>query len=376
MTGVIDRMRWPARFWLGLFLLTLLTACRQAEPPLQIGFVAGLTGRVAGLGIAGHDGALLAIEEYNRAGGLKGRQVELVVRDDQQDEKVGAAVIQELLATDVVAIIGPMTSSMATVMLSAANLRQVVLLSPTVTANRFNDQDDHFLRVTMPLKINAEKLADYALLHQQRNIAVCIDMANAAYTEDWLATFAQKLELGGGRVLHVERLRPGVAEGFLPLAERMLKAAPDAILLLCGAMDTAMVAQQLRKLGSQLPLFSSEWAFTNDLIGFGGKAVEGMQAFVSYNPTSQVPRHLAFVANFDKRFGYRPSFAGVLGYEAASYLLEALERNPQRAGLKAQLLRLGHFSGLQGEVRVNRFGDAQRETSLAVIKAGQFSTSR
>jgi len=187
-----------------------------------------------------------------------------------------------------------MTSSMAMVMLSAANQRQVVLLSPTVTANRFNDLDDHFLRVTMPLKIKAEKLADYALLHQQKNIAVCIDMANAAYTEDWLATFAQKLELAvAGCCMSNDSDR--CRRGFLPLAERMLKAAPDAILLLCGAMDTAMVAQQLRKLGSQLPLFSSEWAFTSDLIGLeegGGR----MQAFVSYNPTSQAPRHLAFVA--------------------------------------------------------------------------------
>jgi branched-chain amino acid transport system substrate-binding protein len=376
LTGVIVRMRWPARFCLGVLLIALLATCRKAEPPLRIGFVGCLTGRVAGLGVAGHDGVLLAVEEYNRAGGLKGRRVELVVRDDQLDEKVAAAVMQELLATEVVAIIGPMTSTMAAVMQPAANRAQVVLLSPTVTANRFTDQDDHFLRVTMPLKVNAGKLADYALRHQRKRIAVCIDTDNAVYTEDWLASFAQKLELGGGRVVHVERLSRDATEGFLPLVKRMLEAGPDAVLLLCGAMDTAMAAQQVRKLGSQLPLFTSEWAFTSDLIGFGGKAVEGMRAFVSYDPASQTPRHLAFLANFEKRFGYRPSFAAVLGYDAAAYLLAALERNPQREGLKAKLLELGHFPGLQGEIRVNRFGDAERQTFLAVIREGQFTADR
>jgi len=365
--------RW---FCLGLCALALLTTCHRAEAPLQIGFVGGLTGRVAGLGVAGRDGVLLAMEECNRAGGLHGRQVELVVRDDQQDQQVAAAVIEELLASQVVAIIGPMTSAMAVVMQPAANQAQVVMVSPSVTANRFSDLDDYFLRVTTPLLVNAEKLADYAIAHQRTRVAVCLDSANAAYSEDWLASFAGRLTANGGRVVHVERIRSGADEGFLPLAERLLKSAPDAVLLLCGAIDTALVAQQVRKLGSQVPLFASEWAFTSDLISFGGRAVEGMLAFVTYDPASQAPRHLAFLTNFENRFGYRPSFAAVLAYEAAVFVLTGLEHNPQRAGLKTKLLEEGRFAGLQGEIQVNRFGDGERETFLAVIRQGQFTTGR
>jgi branched-chain amino acid transport system substrate-binding protein len=356
-------------------LLAVLVACRKAEPPLKVGFVGGLTGRAAGLGVAGHDGALLAVEECNRAGGVQGRRVELVARDDQQDEKIAVAVIQELLATDVVAIIGPMTSSMASVMQPVVNQAQAVMISPTVTANRFNNQDDHFLRVTTPLQVNAGKLADHALRLRLPRIAVVVDTSNAAYTEDWLASFAKRLTAGGGRIVNVERFRSDAAEGFLKLADRLLESNPDAVLLLCGAMDTALIAQQVRKLGSRVPLFASEWAFTSEVISFGGKAVEEMIAFVTYDPASQTPRHLAFVANFEKRFGYRPSFAAVLGYEAASYLLAGLERYPQREGLKTRILEGGSFRGLQGEVRINRFGDAERETFLAVIRKGRFTTS-
>jgi branched-chain amino acid transport system substrate-binding protein len=139
-------------------------------------------------------------------------------------------------------------------------------------------------------------------------------------------------------------------------------------------MDTAMLAQQVRKLGSTLPLFTSEWAYTSDVINFGGKAVEGMQSYVTYNPASQSKAHQAFLVNFEKRFGYKSSFAAVLAYEAANYLFAGLERNPRREGFKEALAGLGSFPGLQGAVSMNRAGDPERDTFLAVIRNSQFTT--
>ncbi len=356
-------------------MLALATAgCGRESSPLRIGYVGGLTGRVAGLGVAGRDGVLLAVEEVNRAGGIAGRQLEVLVRDDRQDAETAKKLAEELAAGDAVAIIGPMTSSVAAAMHPVINARQILMISPTVTSNRFNDQDDYFFRVTMPLRVNAGKLAEHALRHGLKNFAVSVDTANAAYTEDWLESFRRPFEAGGGRIVHVERFTSGREGGLFPLAERMLAAKPDALLLLSGAMDTALIAQQVRKLGSGVALFSSEWANTSDVINFGGKAVEEMSSFVTYNPASRASRHRAFMENFERRFGYQPSFAAVLAYEAATGLFAAMERNPQRAGLKEALLGVGSFAGLQGDVRLNRFGDPERETFLAVIRDGRFAT--
>jgi branched-chain amino acid transport system substrate-binding protein len=154
----------------------------------------------------------------------------------------------------------------------------------------------------------------------------------------------------------------------------MLKAKPDALLLVSAAMDTAMIAQQVRKLGSSVPLFTAEWAFTSDVINFGGTAVEGLQSFVTYNPASQAKPHLQFLADFEKRFGYKPSFAAVLAYEASNYLFDGLVHNPRREGLKQALGSIGSFQGLQGQVSINRFGDPERGTFLALIHNGQFVT--
>lgn len=366
--------RWlPAAVALSLAALLALPACRKAEPPIKIGFIGGLTGRVSGLGVAGRDGVLLAVEEINRAGGIKGRQVEVIAKDDQQDEMVAKRVMRDLVEAGVVAVIGPMTSTVATAVQPIANLEHIVLLSPTVTSNRFNDQDDWFFRMIMPLRTNAGKLAGFMARQGIKRIAVSVDTGNAAFTEDWLESFRKPFEAGGGQVIHIERFRSGANGGFLPLAERLLDARPEAILLLSGAMDTALIAQQVRKLGGLMPLFASEWAFTSDVIGFGGKAVEEMRAFTTYNPGSRAARQLAFQDNFEKRFGYKPSFAAILAYEAAGSLFAALERNPQREGLKEALLQASPFDVLQGKVQINRFGDPERETFLAVIRNGQFT---
>src|SRR5512139_4244843 len=80
-----------------LLVLVLLSGCGPREP-LRIGFIGGLSGRVADLGEAGRNGVQIAIEEINRAGGVKGRQIELLVRDDAQTPEKAIAAVNELIA--------------------------------------------------------------------------------------------------------------------------------------------------------------------------------------------------------------------------------------------------------------------------------------
>ena len=75
-----------------IILVSSITCCSPKEP-VKIGFLGGVSGRVADLGIAGRNGALLAVEMRNKAGGLNGRTVELLVEDDQQDAEQAKAAV-------------------------------------------------------------------------------------------------------------------------------------------------------------------------------------------------------------------------------------------------------------------------------------------
>ncbi len=358
-----------------LFILCFclsLTSCSD-EPPLKIGFVGGLTGRIADLGVAGRDGVILAVEERNRSGGIAGRKLELAIRDDRQDPASAKQAIRELTKEDVVAIIGPMTSSMAVVIQPLINSNQIVTVSPTAKTDQLSGQDDFFLRVTTPLSRNAEQIAIYAVKEMNlKRFAVVYDASNRAFTETWLHFFEKTFLEYGGQIAVAEEFISQPNIYFLPIAERLLATEPDGILLLSNAIDTALLAQQIRKLESNVSLFSSEWASTTDLLSFGGRAVNGMTSFHSFNANSQAARYLVFKKRFTKRFGSAPSFATTLAYDAASFLLAGLEKNPSRIGLKETLLKLGSFPGLQSEMKVNQYGDVERKLFLTVIEDGQF----
>jgi branched-chain amino acid transport system substrate-binding protein len=343
------------------------------EPPVKIGFIGGLTGRVADLGVAGRDGVIYAVEEKNNSGGLAGRKIELIVRDDQQNPDVARKMVAELIGEGVTAIIGPMTSSMGVVVKPVADSGRTTMISPTVKTDQLSGQDDYFFKVTTPLTRNAARVAIYSTrkLGLQK-FAVVYDLSNRAFTETWLDYFKAALAENNGEVVFAEGFESQPDVHFLPIAERIVEIAPDGVLLLSNAIDTAMMAQQLRKLGSQLPLFSSEWAFTTDLISFGGRAVHGMTSFHSFNANDKSARYADFKDSFLERFGYTPSFATALSFDAATFLFKGLERSPERAGLKDALLKLGTFPGLQSKITVDKYGDVERDLFLTVVDNGEF----
>ena len=142
------------------FLSVVLGACK-AEEPIRIGFLAGTSGRVADSGISGRDAALLAVEQYNQSGGIAGRRVQLIIKDDRQQPDIVRQRVRELIAEGVVAIIGPMTSDMAVAATPIADEAKVVLMSPTATTEALSGKDDYFLRVASTSGTYAQRSASY-----------------------------------------------------------------------------------------------------------------------------------------------------------------------------------------------------------------------
>ena len=118
----------------------LLTSCGPTEP-VRLGFLGGISGRFADLGATGRNGALLAVEQRNQRGGIRGRQVELVARDDEQNNEKGLQGLRELVEQNVIGVVGPMTSSIAVAINREAEMARVVLMSPTSVTNALTGKD-------------------------------------------------------------------------------------------------------------------------------------------------------------------------------------------------------------------------------------------
>ena len=360
------------RLVLLLAVACALCACTVREP-LRIGFLGGISGRVADLGISGRNGAMLAIDMRNATGGIHGRAIELVVEDDKQNPDIAKQSVARLIERKVEAIIGPMTSIIAMACLPQINDAKMTMVSPTVSTTQLSGIDDYFFRVISPTTAYAKKSADYHYTRLgKKRVAIAYDAENRAYTESWLADYRSTLLKHGGQIISTLPFLSSNDFDFSQLARQLLLKNPDAILMIANSVDTAMLAQQIRQLDSTVFIATSEWAATERLIELGGKTIEGLAIEQLLDRDSQHPAFLAFRSAYMARYAVEPSFGALAGFDAANVVLDALASRKKEQTLKQAILTQRVFTGAQSEIRFDDMGDAQRETFMFVVRNGSF----
>ena len=367
-------------YGLAVFILSILISaaigCEKKENPIKVGFVGCLTGRLSDLGTAGRNGVILAVEEINSRGGINGRPVELITKDDKQNPEEALRVDRELIDEGAVAIIGHMTSAMSMAVLPFINKEEILMISPTTSTNKLTGIDDYFIRMMPPNKSETDHLARHGFkVMGLKKMAAIYDLSNRAYGEGFLNNFRDGFQDLGGKIIHVETFTSGKDMDFVKSADSMLKSDPDGVLIVTGCLDAAMICQRIRKAGSKVPILSCGWAMTADLIHDGGPTVEGVIFSQLFNRESRQKTYLEFRKRFEERFGEAPNFAAAHGYEAALALFKALSKNADPKELKATILQQDTFEGVQEDFKVDKYGDPQRKRFLVTVKNGQFQTA-
>ncbi len=351
-----------------------ILAC-GSDKPIRIGFIAGLSGRGADLGVAGRNGVMLAIEQKNADGGIDGRPLELIAEDDQQNSDIAKMRVKELIDQGVDVIIGPMTSSMAMAIVPIVNDRGVDIISPTVTTTDLVDKDDHFMRVISTTKDYATINAVYQYQQlNRRKVAAIYDINNRAYTESWLNNFKTAFKGLGGKFVKTTGFKSSNDMVFYDIAEDLLQSNPDLILIITNAVDAALICQQIRKLNHNIAIAMSEWASTERFIELAGSAAEGVHVAQFLDRNDESKQYQLFRDSYLERFGQEPGFAGIAGYDAGLVVIDAFSRKEKKASIKQTIIKQQEFQGVQQTITINQFGDADRKTFITVIKNGKYIT--
>ena len=349
-----------------------LIACDDPQP-IKIGFASTFAGRASDLSKEGRDGVLLAIEEANKSGGIDGREIHLLVRDDENDPETALRVDKELIDEGVVAIVGHMTSAMSVVAAPLMTREKVVMVSPTTSTNELTGIDDYFLRVYSPSQDDAAELAEFARLKLGLSrVSIVADYSNQAHTKSWALAFGDGFEARGGKIL-MQRVFSSADDARLQdVAADLMARDADGIMLLAGALDSALLCQYLRKKGFTGDILVSQWSITRDIFRHGGEAVNGIYFIDAFDNDNRRDRYLEFKRAFESRFKYSPGFAGAYGFEAAQVVLEGIRRGGGSSDLRETILSIGAFEGLQTKFAMDKFGDVKRQHIMKTIKNGQF----
>ena len=347
---------------------------RMKKEPILIGFAAQLTGKQAELGVQERNGALLAVETMNASGGIDGRKIEMIIRDDFGIPEKAKDANRKLIESGVIAIIGHATSEQTMAGLGVTNPAKVVMIGPSVSTPELSGLDDYFFRVYPSFKESAQAFAQY--IYRRRGItrlAVIYDSDNTTYAKTYSTTFAEKFRDMGGNITGEVSFSSKVQPNFTPLLSRLCEDNGEGLLIIASDIDTALIAQRTRIMDWEIPLFTSSWSPTENLINIGGQAVEGIEFEQAYSRASQSPTFLDFQFRYQKRFGHDPSFGAGLAYDAAMVLAAAMEKTGGKPeGLRQALMEIRDFQGVIDTFSFDQYGDVQRPFYLCTVRNGKF----
>jgi branched-chain amino acid transport system substrate-binding protein len=361
-----------------LFFLFALGLCScEQKGPIKIGFSATLTGGGGEFGTRCRNAAQFAVDEINQNGGIKGRQILLISKDDQNNPETARKVDQELIDEGVVVIIGHPTSSMSLASAPLINEKKMLMISPIASAPELTGLDDYFLRAIPDNMAISREHALYTYNNlKAKNVACVIDLSNAGFTMTYFDNYKKTLEQMDGATVHAVKYTTGKNVDYAALVDKLLSYNPDCVFIITNAIDAAMICQNLAKRDYDKPITSQGWALAEEFITNSGKSSEGVYFPVFIDLNYKGKEYLSFKEKFTKYYKGQRQWGEIITYETVMVLKDALMKaetfTPDE--LKKQILRQKIFHGLQKDFSIDQYGDGKRDIFWLKVADSQFKS--
>lgn len=361
-----------------LVFALLVGACRGSDAPILIG-VAGPFGqaRAESMRLA----AQLAVDEINRDGGIDGRPLELVFRDDSASAEGAVRVAEELYAIPgLVAVIGHLTSgaTLAAAPVYAGGDRPVVQISPSASSPLLSDAGPWTFRICPTDLLHGVQLADWAFERLGTRRAAIL-YRNDAYGRGIREVFSESFLTRGGDLLGDDPYLDDL-ESFEPYLARLRVRGGVGALMIAGTREGA---ERI------LPLIDSVGLTTAVLAGDGVAGIEqgtpraeGMYISTAYLPDRPGPRNRAFVQAYEAAYGGRlPDHRGAGAYDIVHLLARTLRATgPDRRRVRDYLAGVGSatepFEGVTGRIAFDPRGDVpDKDVVIGVVRGGRLVTA-
>lgn len=357
-----------------LFVFSYFSYIRffKEDQVIKIGFVGSLTGKASELGVATRKGTFIAVNKINESGGIKGKKIELVIKDDKTSRENAKEAIREFNDEDINIVIGFSISGMYEAVLYA-DKKDMFMISPTMTTIKLSQRDDNFTRV---LPENSKQSDYFAKLIEDKNskkIGVIYDDDNREYATPIVQRFKNNLKNLNINISYERRFTKFDMNAEL-FAKDIKRLGLDSIYMVCNSTDAAKIIQQIEKLEYNLDKYAASWAFNEELISYGGKTVEGVYGASEYNYLNKNKKYLDFINEYKNYYNEDATFGAVFGYESMMILKQAIENadSTMSKDIKNSMLNIKEFDGVQSDIIYDEYLDASRETFIYRIENSEF----
>ena len=314
-----------------------------AADPIKIGVDGPFTGGSSSMGVSMRDGVRLAVEEINQSGGVLGRKLQVVERDDEGKNERGVQIAQELINKEkVTAVVGYINTGVALASQRFFQDAKIPVMNNVATGSvittQFKDQPDNYIfRNSANDSIQAPMIVEEAITRRGfKKVAILADSTNYGQLG------REDLE----KALAAKGIKPVAVEKFnikdVDMTAQLLKAkeaGADAILTYGIGPELAQIANGMTKLGWKVPMVGS-WTLSManyiDNAGPGGEGARMPQTFIQQADT---PKRKAFIDSYLKTFKPKNNrmdspVSAAQGYDSIFLLAAAIKQANSTEGPK------------------------------------------
>lgn len=343
---------------------------------IRIGVFEPLTGANAAGGALEVEGAKLANELYPE---VLGKRVELVIADNKSDVVDAASAAARLVERDkVVAIIGSWGSGLSMAAGDIVRDAKVPAVAPSATNPLVTQGNDYYFRVCFIDPFQGTVMANYAANNLGAKKAAIIQEVSNDYAIGLAKFFTDSFkELTGDEnsIVEVANYNTGDQDFSSQLLNISAKK-PDVIFAPGNFTESAMVIQQARQLGIQIPIIGGDTWETPEFLEIGGESVEGaiFSTFFT-SETAITDESQKFLDAYRSKYNREPAAVTALGYDAYILILDAITRanSTDPVAIRNEIAKTKGFEGSAGVITLDANGDAVKSAVIKIVKDGKFT---
>ncbi len=353
-------------------LMSLGLGNAHAGEPVKIGVYYPMTGPSAVYGQIGYKGLQLAQKERPK---VLNREVKFFLTDNKSDKVESANAVSRLIQKDKVdAIIGGLTSSNTLSGAPVAEKAKVPMISPWATNPVVTQGKKWVFRACFIDPFQGYVGAKFARENlKAKNAAVLIDISQD-YCVGIANFFMKNFTKMGGKIASKLHYNTGDLD-FTAQLTAIKNSKPDVLYCPGYFKELALIAQQAKEVGLDVPILAGDAAQADELIKIGGKAVEGL-SFTTHFDEKGVTTESGkkFVKAFRAAYpGVTPDSVSALSYDTYNILLDAIERagSTDKEKVRAELENTKNFQGVTGVMTMKNH-DMVKPAVILTVKDGKF----
>jgi branched-chain amino acid transport system substrate-binding protein len=339
---------------------------------IKIGAVTCLTGELSTFGVSSKQGAELAVEEINSAGGVLGQTIDLIIDDNGSKAGETATILRKFVSQDKVsAILGDLTSSATMVGAPIAQTAKIPMLTPSATNVAITKVGDYIFRSCFVDPFTGRIMAKFALDQLKGTQAVVITDVKQDYSVGLTDAIRQYFVANGAKISRELSYSSGDTNFRTQLTTARL-AHPDVIFLPGYYTEVALILRQAKQLGINCPFVGGEGWDSPVLIQVAGKSADGNYYTNHFSADDPGPRVQKFVQDYRAKYGSIPDALAALWYDGARLMAQALQRagSTDPAKIRDALAGTRGFEGVTGRISIDENRNAAKPGVILKIENG------